>query len=124
MPIPSTALMHDPTQDWSAGFFSDMGTAQYSGEFTRTVHNPLPLLPPPPPESPPAPSPAVEPVPDAPRSRHARQEVDEANIITSIRTQAPNARKRGAADDNDEEADIPGRPSKRSKGRQYLYQNK
>ncbi|KAJ6448604.1 hypothetical protein C8R47DRAFT_1296991 [Mycena vitilis] len=64
----------------------------------------LPTLPPPPSESPPAPSPPVEHRTDTgQKSRRARKEVDEANIIISTRSRAPTTRKRVADEDVSEQ---------------------
>ncbi|KAJ6628521.1 hypothetical protein B0H10DRAFT_2428806 [Mycena sp. CBHHK59/15] len=108
--IPSGALPEDPLQDFLnsygiSGISTDLGTTANFGTFTLAgpFIDPLPLLPLPLPESPPAPSPAVErssePGPSAPRLRRSRQEVDEANIVTSMRSRAPTERKQFADQD-------------------------
>ncbi|KAJ7440415.1 hypothetical protein B0H11DRAFT_2353437 [Mycena galericulata] len=108
----------DPLQDFlnsygDYGGFFDAGAAVDSGLFTvRSYDEPPLLLPPAPPDSPPALSPSVEHTsePSAPRSRRARKEVDEANIIHTTRSRAPSARKRVADGE-----DISSRPLKKSK---------
>ncbi|KAJ7438913.1 hypothetical protein B0H11DRAFT_2356610 [Mycena galericulata] len=108
----------DPLQDFlnsygDYGGFFDAGAPVDSGLFTVRSYDELPLqLPPAPPDSPPALSPSVEHTsePSAPRSRRARKEVDEANIIHTTRSRAPSARKRVA-----DGKDISSRPLKKSK---------
>ncbi|KAJ7938925.1 hypothetical protein B0H13DRAFT_1851098 [Mycena leptocephala] len=114
------SLPEDPLQDFLnsygiSGISTDIGATANIGAFTSAGPSidPFPLLLLPPPESPPAPSPAVkqspEPGPSALKSCRPRQEVDEANTVTSTRTRAPTERKRFA------DQDISNRPRKRGR---------
>ncbi|KAJ6613945.1 hypothetical protein B0H10DRAFT_2046774 [Mycena sp. CBHHK59/15] len=103
--------------DFFSEFFS-LSSSMASGP----SFDPWPLLPLPQPsrsESPSEPSSAVQsslagtlPAPDAPKIRHPRKEVDEANIVTSSRSRAPTARKR----DSDAQENGSDHPAKRTKG--------
>ncbi|KAJ7893578.1 hypothetical protein B0H13DRAFT_1886285 [Mycena leptocephala] len=117
MPSNSSAPTTDPLDEFMTmyGFSDIMSSDGAASSFVSGApfNNELPLLPPPPPESPPAPSPTVEhPSESVPRSRRARKEVDEANIIYSTRSRAPTARKRFA----DEE--LSDRPHQKAKSKQ------
>jgi hypothetical protein len=117
----SSAPTTDPLDEFMTmyGFSDIMSSDGAASSFVSGApfNNELPLLPPPPPESPPAPSPTVEhPSESVPRSRCARKEVDEANIIYSTRSRAPTARKRFA----DEE--LSDRPTKKRRASKvYLF---
>ncbi|KAJ7922381.1 hypothetical protein B0H13DRAFT_2655645 [Mycena leptocephala] len=116
MPSNSSAPTTDPLDEFMTMYgFSESDGAACSFVSGAPFNNELPLLPPPPPESPPAPSPTVEhPSESVPRSRCARKEVDEANIIYSTRSRAPTARKRFA----DEE--LSDRPTKQRRASKVL----
>ncbi|KAJ7476393.1 hypothetical protein B0H11DRAFT_1810084 [Mycena galericulata] len=105
-PGPSAVPANDPLHDlmnFSDPSFltSDFGNLCNFADFLPFTSagssvDELPFLPPPPPES--APFPVIENLlePALPKSRRPRQEVDEANIITSTRCRAPSERKRVA----------------------------
>ncbi|KAJ7912812.1 hypothetical protein B0H13DRAFT_1874401 [Mycena leptocephala] len=110
----------DPLDEFMTmyGFSDIMSSDGAASSFVSGApfNNELPLLPPPPPESPPAPSPTVEhPSESVPRSRCARKEVDEANIIYSTRSRAPTARKRFADEQLSDRPTKKRRASKRHK---------
>ncbi|KAJ7645757.1 hypothetical protein B0H17DRAFT_1148342 [Mycena rosella] len=78
-------------------------TQSHPLSLTDAAFNNLPLLPPPPPQSPPPAAPPFEKLseagPSAPKARRSRQEVDEANILTSTRSREPTEKRRATEGD-------------------------
>lgn len=108
--MPSGVPAEDSLQEFMRSFDPTFDLASFVASpdlFPSTSADYLRLLPAPLPDSPPVPPPLLDnasgPRTSAPKPQRTRNEVNEANIITTSRSRAPSGRKR-MAEDNAEEA--------------------